>query len=143
MVVQSALMILVLIAGPCVGSWQLGTLTTRIAAAVLLVVGAGFGLGGVRDLGAARTSLPKPLPGAPLVQSGIYAWVRHPLYASLIWLGVGWALLFMSIPALAFAIAQWVFLDLKARREERWLRETFPGYAGYAVRVKRFIPHVY
>jgi protein-S-isoprenylcysteine O-methyltransferase Ste14 len=35
------------------------------------------------------------------------------------------------------------FFDLKARREERWLRERFADYDDYARRVKRFIPGFY
>lgn len=142
-IVQFILMSGLFIAGPWGESWLSGTLATRSAALALIAVGAWFGIAGVRDLGAQRTPLPKPIPGAQLVQKGVYALVRHPLYASLIWLGAGWALLFCSLPALVVALIQLVFLDMKARREEQWLRETFADYAGYAARVKRFIPRVY
>jgi protein-S-isoprenylcysteine O-methyltransferase Ste14 len=33
--------------------------------------------------------------------------------------------------------------DAKARREERWLRQKFPEYAGYERRVWRFVPWIY
>jgi protein-S-isoprenylcysteine O-methyltransferase Ste14 len=36
-----------------------------------------------------------------------------------------------------------LFLDAKARREERWLRRQFPDYADYELKVRRFIPGVY
>ena len=69
--------------------------------------------------------------------------MRHPLYLSVIVLGFAWALLWRSWPALALAVAQVPFFDAKARSEEHWLRERFPGYADYARRAKRFIPGIY
>jgi protein-S-isoprenylcysteine O-methyltransferase Ste14 len=44
--------------------------------------------------------------------------------------------------ALAAAL-QTVFLDLKSRREEVWLRDRFPGYSEYAHRVRRLVPGLY
>jgi hypothetical protein len=41
------------------------------------------------------------------------------------------------------ALIQAVLLDIKARREERWLREKFPDYDEYAVKVRRLIPWLY
>jgi protein-S-isoprenylcysteine O-methyltransferase Ste14 len=32
---------------------------------------------------------------------------------------------------------------MKARREERWLAEAYPGYAGYKRRTRKLIPFVY
>jgi protein-S-isoprenylcysteine O-methyltransferase Ste14 len=36
-----------------------------------------------------------------------------------------------------------LFLDAKARYEERWLLRQFPEYAGYSERVRRFVPLIY
>jgi protein-S-isoprenylcysteine O-methyltransferase Ste14 len=36
-----------------------------------------------------------------------------------------------------------LFLDLKSRREERWLCAKFPDYPAYQRRVRRLIPFVY
>jgi protein-S-isoprenylcysteine O-methyltransferase Ste14 len=41
------------------------------------------------------------------------------------------------------AVTLAVYLDAKARREERWLREHYAGYAEYARRVNRLIPYLY
>ena len=45
--------------------------------------------------------------------------------------------------ALGLAIALALLLDLKARREEIWLRDRYPGYAEYALHTKRFVPGLY
>jgi protein-S-isoprenylcysteine O-methyltransferase Ste14 len=109
----------------------------------LVVAGIAVAIIGVRDLGHALTPLPHPKDDAHLVEGGIYGWLRHPLYAGTILAALGWALFSASLLALAFTVALAVFLDLKARREEVWLRERYPRYRGYAARVKRFVPGVY
>jgi len=78
-----------------------------------------------------------------LVQHGIYAVIRHPLYTSVISVSLGWALVWQSWPAILVAAALIPFFHAKAHHEERWLREKFPEYADYERRVRRFIPWLY
>lgn len=140
--VQFALMFALLAAGPLWRAQWPGGWTWAMGGALLLV-GAWAGRRGKRNLGAQRTPFPKPKDDGQLITTGIYARVRHPLYLSVIALGFAWALLWRSGPALVLAALQMPFFDLKARREERWLRERFAGYDDYARRVKRFIPGLY
>jgi protein-S-isoprenylcysteine O-methyltransferase Ste14 len=113
-----------------------------VPGAVLLGVGAIIGLSGAIGLRRGLTPFPKPSQDMRLVQNGIYAVIRHPLYTSVMTVALGWALVWQSWPALLAGLALILFLDLKSRREERWLREQFPEYAEYAKRVRRFIPSV-
>ncbi|HZJ17310.1 MAG TPA: isoprenylcysteine carboxylmethyltransferase family protein [Chthoniobacteraceae bacterium] len=139
---QFAIMLALLAAGPLWrGQWP-GKVAPGIGAA-LVVAGAWLGIAGVRLLGINRTPFPEPKPGSQLVTAGIYARVRHPLYASVIALGFGWALLWCSGPALALAVAQTIFFYAKARFEERLLRERFAKYVDYARRVPRFLPRLF
>jgi protein-S-isoprenylcysteine O-methyltransferase Ste14 len=87
--------------------------------------------------------MPRPIDDAVLISDGIYRSLRHPIYAGVMLLGIGWALLTASVFALGLALLLAVVLDLKARREEVWLRERFAGYAEYATRTRRFLPGVY
>lgn len=114
-----------------------------VPAALLLVIGAIAGIAGTCTLGKNRTPFPKPRGDSQLVQTGIYALVRHPLYASLIALSFGWACLWASAPGVVLAVLQAILLDAKARREDRWLWEQFPEYADYAAKVRRLIPWIY
>lgn len=114
-----------------------------IPGTVLLGVSAVVGLLGVIGLGRGLTPFPKPVPEMRLVENGIYGVIRHPLYTSVMAAALGWALVWESWPALVAGLALGLFLDLKSRREERWLGERFPEYAEYAKRVRRFIPSVY
>ncbi|MFZ4766926.1 MAG: methyltransferase family protein [Roseimicrobium sp.] len=141
-VAQSVLMAAVLVAGPLAGELQ-PVAAARVFAAALLTLGAVTGVAGARALGKNRTIYPMPLAHAQLVQSGIYALVRHPLYASLIYLSGGWALLWASWLTLGIALALAGVLFMKARREEAFLQRQFTDYQAYAARVKRFVPGVW
>lgn len=142
---QSVLLLALVVAGPWFRLKEAEgfNLVVFIVAGGLFVLGAVVGIAGVRHLGRNRTPYPQPLAEARLVTAGVYAWVRHPLYASLIHAGLGWAGIWHSTPALVIALINVVFFDAKARCEERWLREKFPEYADYARRVKRFVPGFY
>jgi protein-S-isoprenylcysteine O-methyltransferase Ste14 len=141
-VAQSVLMLAVLGLGPGLRgpAWPWGCLARGVA---LFVFGGWLGIAGVLALGRNRTAYPRPVPDSTLVQHGVYRLVRHPLYSSVIFVSVGWALAWSSGAALALALALAVLLDAKARLEERWLREKFPDYAAYAGRVRRLLPWIY
>jgi protein-S-isoprenylcysteine O-methyltransferase Ste14 len=106
----------------------------------LFILGGGFGIAGVIGLGRNRTPYPQPRADSELVQHGIYARVRHPLYTSVMLASLGWALIWQSGPAFGAALLLIPFFHAKARREERWLGCQFPAYANYAKRVPRFLP---
>lgn len=117
---------------------------------LIMACGAGFfmvalggGLAGTVALGRNLTPFPKPSTHTQLVQGGIYGLMRHPLYTTVFCGSVGWALVWQSWPALVVSLLLAVFFDAKARREEHWLRQQFPDYAGYERRVRRFIPWIY
>jgi protein-S-isoprenylcysteine O-methyltransferase Ste14 len=111
----------------------------------VLLVSAGTVLAvfAVTGLGASLTATPAPLPSATLRTGGIYARVRHPIYAALLLITLGWALI--SSPwclVLVFLLA--LVLDLKRRVEEEFLTATYPGYAAYRAAVPAaFIPHLW
>ena len=78
-----------------------------------------------------------------LKTSGVYAWVRHPVY-------LGWVLAVFGTPhmtgdRLAFAVMTTLYLVAAVPLEERSLRRSFGAdYARYAGAVKwRMIPFIY
>lgn len=136
---QNALTLAALALAPMFrGRWN--NTTTAFAGVTLLVVGAWFGIAGVRALGRNLTPFPKPRESSKLVRHGVYALVRHPLYSSLMSASAGWALLWGSGMALAMSVALALVLRAKALSEERWLRERYPEYRDYERHVKRFVP---
>ncbi len=116
------------------------------AAAGVLIGGAGLVLcaAGVLRLGRKNlTPFPRPKHDATLVEDGVYAVVRHPIYGGLSLAALGWALAWRSPVTLGLSVLLFLFFDIKSHREEQWLRQRFPQYAAYQHRVKKLIPFIY
>lgn len=117
--------------------------------AATLVGIAAIGLGGVVaargvwDLRAGLSPFPRPMAGAPLVESGAYRLIRHPIYSGLVLGAIGWGLVTGSIVVLGAAGLLFLLFAAKSSREEAWLVAAHPGYAAYQRRTKRLIPWVY
>jgi len=145
LLLQMLFMGAVLITGVFVGAHWAGAprFAASVAGGTLILAGVALGYRGIKDLDRSVSPLPRPRETAVLIQDGVYRRLRHPIYAALILLALGWGLLTASLLALALAVALALLLDLKARREEVWLRERYPGYSEYAAHTKRFVPGVY
>ena len=115
----------------------------RILGAFIVLAGGALAMLGFRALGPSLSPFPKPVDDGQLVTTGIYGMVRHPIYAGLIIGALGWALLTGTLLGLALAILLFLFFDVKARGEERWLAQKYAGYGAYRERVHKLIPWVY
>ena len=79
-----------------------------------------------------------------LVTSGIYGYIRHPMYASL--LALAWGVFFQapSWPGTVLAGMASLLLVLTARADENECLAYFGApYAAYMRRTRRFIPYVF
>ena len=114
-----------------------------VAGAVIALAGFGLLLAGLLRLGPNLTPLPYPTSRATLIRTGPYRLVRHPMYAGGIALAFGWALFVRGWLTLAYATVLFLFLEVKATREERWLVDRFPDYPDYQRRVRKLIPFVH
>ncbi len=110
---------------------------------VAIIVGASIAGRGVLDLRPSLSPFPAPLAGAPLIDTGAYRLIRHPIYAGLVVMALGWGLATGSIAASAGAGSLLLLFDGKSRLEEAWLVGAHPGYAEYKRRTRRFVPWVY
>jgi protein-S-isoprenylcysteine O-methyltransferase Ste14 len=129
---------------PFLPEWCKGCRTAgSIAGGVLMATGFSLATAGVLKLGRNLTPFICPKANALLLEQGAYRLVRHPIYSGIIQLAFGWGLLVHGWLTLAYALSLFLLLDRKARREEKILLGTFPGYASYSSRVKRLIPFIY
>jgi protein-S-isoprenylcysteine O-methyltransferase Ste14 len=116
---------------------------SSIGGVVLLLLGGLLTMAGIFRLGTNLTPVPYPKEQAILVETGPYQLVRHLIYSGAIFMAFGWALWVHSWLTIVYAVILLIFFDLKARREEQWLKEKFPGYVAYQKRVRKLIPFVY
>lgn len=107
-----------------------------IACGLLVIGSAGWSL---------RPSLrvsPIPKPGAPLIETGIYRYVRHPMYPGVILIGFGMAGYAESWIAWASEVILVINLNIKARFEDALLLEKHPQSLHYQLHVSRMLPCV-
>ena len=79
-----------------------------------------------------------------LVTTGVYAYIRHPLYSSLLLLT--WGIFFkdLRLPGTALALVATTFLFATARADERECIQFFGAeYQEYMKHTKRFIPFLF
>ncbi len=94
----------------------------------------------VLQLNTNLSPFPQPKVNGQLVDTGLYAWVRHPIYTGLIvgtlayglTQGSGWKLLIAGLLTTLFYF--------KTRYEEALLRTRFDRYTAYMKRTGRFFP---
>jgi len=79
------------------------------------------------------------MPAQSLVTSGIYRYVRHPIYGGDLLLLIGLQLALNSWLVLGALVPVLVVMR-QVLREESILSETFPDYPFYCQQSKRFIP---
>jgi protein-S-isoprenylcysteine O-methyltransferase Ste14 len=85
---------------------------------------------------------PSPDTERKLVDRGIYAYVRHPMYLAAILLLLGAAIWHGSFIALGYVVLAVVFVYCKTRYEERLLLLAYPDYALYMSRTGRLLPWI-
>ena len=90
------------------------------------------------------TTTPEPISGGYQVTSGLYHFVRHPMYSGIILMGLGFGIWMNDLIKILLTAGIFIFLDIKSRAEEKWLEKTFSGYVSYKKQVtKKFIPWLY
>src|SRR5581483_2123209 len=85
---------------------------------LLIAVAISAGISALIAMRGNLTPFPQPRDAGRLVTHGIYAWIRHPMYAAVIVCGFAWSLLAWSAPAFAAACVLAIFMNAKARHEE-------------------------
>lgn len=85
---------------------------------------------------------PIPKSNAPLISSGIYRYVRHPMYLGVILIGFGMAGYADSVLGWIAEMLLILELNIKARFEDALLCEIHPESVHYQLHVSRLLPCV-
>ena len=141
---QFALIAAILVLGVVGSGWPDSARWWLKGAGVLLVFAGAFVIvKAARALGSGFTPFPRPAEEGVLVEKGPYAVVRHPVYSGGLLFASGISLA-LSPWALAATGALGVVWALKARVEERFLTDRYPGYPDYCARTRyRLVLFVY
>lgn len=80
----------------------------------------------------------------PLVSTGLYGWVRHPMYVGALIMMLGTPLALDSYWGLPVLIPGFAMLAARILDEEKMLTDELSGYRDYRIRVPyRLVPHVW
>ena len=109
-------------------SYFIGVLIIIIAFIILLVA--------IKDLGRNLSPLPRPINNSNLVTTGIYRFMRHPMYYSLIFISFGVFITKLSIYYLFLSISLGLIIKFKIALEEQYLNNKFKNYLLYKNEVK-------
>jgi protein-S-isoprenylcysteine O-methyltransferase Ste14 len=118
---------------------------TRVVGIALIIAGVP---GVVDSFGRfALVGLGTPAPIAPpslLVVSGLYRYVRNPIYVAVVSVILGQGVLFADVRLLEYGAALWLFFHLAVLvNEEPTLRHSFGAeYETYCANVPRWIPRL-
>jgi len=118
------------LSAPQIMSWIVLAGSTALAA---------HGLYLLRVVGRARARIMEDTQ--VVVQAGAYRYIRHPLYASLLFFGWGVFFKGCDLASAALALAATVCWTATARYEEHFNVARFgPAYSDYMKRTKMFVP---
>ena len=90
----------------------------------------------IKDLGRNLSPFPRPIKNSYLVTSGIYRFMRHPMYYSLIFISIGVFIIKLSIYYLFLTISLALIIKFKIALEEKYLMNKFKNYSLYKNEVK-------
>ena len=109
-------------------SYFLGILIILVAFIVMLV--------SIKDLGKNLSPFPRPINNSNLVTTGIYRFISHPMYYSLIFISIGFFIIKLSIYYLFLTISLALIIKFKIALEEKYLMNKFKNYLLYKNEVK-------
>ena len=90
----------------------------------------------IKDLGRNLSPFPRPIVNGNLTTSGIYSFIRHPMYYSLILISFGFFLSKLSFYHLCLTISLALIIKFKIILEENYLTKKFKNYFIYTHKVK-------
>ena len=103
---------------------------------LIIIIASIIMLKAVKDLASNLSPFPKPLANGNLITSGIYSFIRHPMYYSLILISFGVFLIKLSFYYLFLTISLALVIKLKIILEEQYLKNKFKNYLLYKDKVK-------
>lgn len=128
---------------------QIGTFLTNyfflvILGLAVMIFGTFFNIWGRMYLGKNWANQIKIYSNHSLVKSGPYKIVRHPLYASLIWMFYASSLIYANWSvffATSFIFVPFMFY--RAKQEENLLQKSFPEYEDFRKKTGMFFPRIF
>ncbi|HAP78039.1 MAG TPA: isoprenylcysteine carboxyl methyltransferase [Acidimicrobiaceae bacterium] len=124
--------------------WELLAATGAfVTGLVLFAAGCALTLAAQSAMGASWRIGVDPTERTGLVTSGLFGWVRNPIFTGMVTAAARLGLLAPTVLTAVSVVMLVVAVCVQVRRvEEPYLRDAMPGWSTYAQQVGRFVPRV-
>ncbi|HET7116384.1 MAG TPA: isoprenylcysteine carboxylmethyltransferase family protein [Hanamia sp.] len=112
----------------------------QLAGIFLSVIGIIISLASVLTLNKNLSPFPTPKQNAELIQSGIYKYIRHPIYLGILFFALGFSMYSENTLRLLIFFTLLILFRFKAGYEEKLLQDKFPNYTTYKKATGMFLP---
>ena len=103
---------------------------------LLIIISSSVFLIAIKDLGRNLSPFPRPLVNGNLITTGIYSFMRHPMYYSLILISFGFFITKLSFYHLCLTVSLALIIKFKIILEEKYLNKKYKNYFLYTDKVK-------
>jgi protein-S-isoprenylcysteine O-methyltransferase Ste14 len=119
-------------------------ITDHWALLLLQVVSLGVGIWAILIMRTSKFNVsPEVHRDAHLVEKGVYAYVRHPMYTAVLVFSLALLINAFSWVRLGMLVILGTVLVIKLRYEEQMLQDEFPEYRNYMQRTWRLLPWIF
>lgn len=112
----------------------------QVAGLLLALSGLLVILTAVYQIRKSLTPFPSPVTNGQLITTGLYRYIRHPIYSGIILAAAGYGLLAGDATKLIISGALWLLFYFKSKYEETMLMAFYDHYSQYRSRTSRFFP---
>ncbi len=109
----------------------------------LILIGTLFFIVILINFGQYMTPNPVPRDNSILKTTGVYKYIRHPMYFTVLILMIGIVFYFHAFYSFVWIVILFIFFIFKSTAEEKFLSTKFPDYTDYKLSTKRILPFVY
>ena len=106
----------------------------------LSILGVAILLVGMLQLNKNLSPFPSPKSHAHLVQTGLYKYVRHPIYTGILIAFLFYGIYSGSFFRILITFMLFILFHFKTRYEEEQLRDRYSEYVNYQKKTGRFFP---
>ena len=108
----------------------------RFLGLLIILISSFFLLMAIKNLGRNISPFPRPLSNSNLITTGIYKFIRHPMYYSLILISFGVFLNKLSLYYLCLTFCLALVVKFKIALEDKYLSIKFKNYSLYKKSVR-------
>lgn len=112
----------------------------KLLGSILFALGMFVVLIAIIQLNKNLTVFPTPKKNSNLVSTGLYKYIRHPIYTGIILVTIGFGFYSDSVYRLMVGLLLFVLFYFKSKYEEEKLKKVFPEYSDYMKTTGRFFP---